>query len=470
MLISVSVPEGKTLYQVLRERGFLKSAYCGGRGICGKCRVKVEGREELACLLFGPLSGEVELKEKELLGKGERLGDIDVYPERKGYGIAIDLGTTTVEAALFNLESGKFVESVKVLNFQSAFGADVITRIEGARENYKRERELLIETVNFVIGRLNVEVDEAVVVSNPVMQHFLLNLPVSGFERYPFNLRQTEPVNLKGEEIGIKAREVFVPPPVGNFVGSDFLSNVACIEERSYLLIDLGTNAEIGMVDGKPLSTSVPAGPAFEGVGLFSGMRALPGAVSGAWFDGKAIRFKTVGNLEPEGICASGYFDILYLMRMFKALDRDGKIVESPFPVVRSFIRRVNGEPSFVIRESDDFVVAVTQSDIRKFQLAKAAIYGAVSTLVGSNPPETVILSGAMGTGINVRSLLGLKVLPFKPKSTLQPGNLSLKGASRILGDLRERRRVSELKGEFELVELSGSRTFEEKYLEGLEF
>ncbi len=474
MKISVNVPEGKSLYHILREKGFLKSAYCGGRGICGKCKVKINGEENLACLVFGPLSGTVELEDEEILTSGEALQDITVNPERHGFGIAVDLGTTTVEVALFNLSNGKFIKSLKTINFQSTFGADVITRVDAAKENYETERNLLLETLNFLISKFGQSVREAVIVSNPVMQHFLLNLPVDGFEKFPFRLYQEEPITVSGNEIGLNVEEVFVPPPVGNFVGSDFLSNILCLDHlNSFLLIDLGTNAEIGFISEETyLTTSVPAGPAFEGVGLFSGMRAVEGAISKAWFDGKTVRFQVIGNREAEGICASGYFDIIYLMKMFKALDREGNFCNNPIPPIRDLIKEVNGEKALVIKDLGEKIVAVTQSDIRKFQLAKAAIYGAVSTLLertGKIPSE-VILSGAMGTGLNPTSISGIKLLPFHLRSVNQPGNLSVKGAAKMLGDIKERRNAKELKGKFEVVDLSTNKTFENKYIEGLEF
>ena len=177
MKLKVSVPEGKTLYQVLREKGFMRSAYCGGRGICGKCIVKVGGKEELACLLFGPFEGEIELPEENLTSKGEILSDIPVE-SREGLGVAVDLGTTGAEAALFDLSTGKFIKSLKTLNFQSAFGADVVTRVELARENYEKERELLLKTLSFLLKEMGAPVKEAVVVSNSVIHHFLLG-PVS---------------------------------------------------------------------------------------------------------------------------------------------------------------------------------------------------------------------------------------------------------------------------------------------------
>jgi uncharacterized 2Fe-2S/4Fe-4S cluster protein (DUF4445 family) len=473
MKLSVKVPEGKSLYQVLRDKGFLKSAYCGGKGICGKCRVKIQGKEELACLIFGPISQTIELNDEELLSSGEILENIKVNPEREKWGIAVDLGTTTVEAALFNLKDGRFTKSLKTINLQSSFGADVITRVEAARESYTKERDLLIETVNLLLQKLNVKADEMVVVSNPVMQHFLLNLPVDGFEKFPFNLYQKEAVTTYGKEIGIEANEIFIPPPVGNFVGSDFLSNIICLKNlEDFLLVDFGTNAEIGLVSsGKFLTTSVPAGPAFEGVGLFSGMRAVDGAISKAWFDGKTIKFQIIGRKEAEGICASGYFDIIYLMKMFKVIDSEGNFSNKPLPFVREFVKEVNGEKAFVIKDSP-YLVAVTQSDVRKFQLAKAAIYGAISTLVERTEslPKEIILSGAMGTSISITSISGLKLFPFPLKKVRQPGNLSIRGAATLLGDYRERERIEEVKRAFEIVDLSTSKTFEEKYIEGLEF
>ncbi len=477
MRIYVEVPEGKTLYQVLREKGLLKSAYCGGRGICGKCTVKVEGKEELACLLWGPFKGHVEVKDGEFLTTGERLGDIPVDSKKSGFGVALDLGTTGVEAALFDLSSGKFLGSLKTVNFQCSFGADVVTRIELARENYSEERKLLIKTVSFLISQFNVPVSEVVVVSNPVMHHFLLGAPVSCFERFPFRLEVTEEVYTTGRELEIEGLEeatVYLPPPLKNFVGSDFLANLLFLTELhdDFAVSDLGTNAEMGIwKNGKALATSVPAGPAFEGVGLFSGMRAVEGAVYKVFFDGREIRFLTIGNVKPQGLCATGYIDLITLLKSFGIVSSQGSIVKDKVPpLFKRRIREIEGELSFVLYEDSETLIALTQSDVRKFLLAKGAVFAALKVLSGKiGNPREYFLSGAFGTHVNKRSIRALKLIPNSFPEPKALGNLALKGASLLLGSLKMRNKINEIKEKTEVVELATSKEFERAYLEGLE-
>ncbi len=476
MKLKVSVPSGKTLYQVLREKGFMKSAYCGGRGICGKCIVRVEGKEELACLLFGPFEGEVELPEENLISEGERLSDIPACG-KTGFGVAIDLGTTGAEAALFDLSTGKFVKSFKTLNLQSAFGADVVTRVELARENYDKERELLLKTVSLLLKEMEVPVKEAVVVSNPVIQHFLLGAPVSGFERFPFKLEVEEEVFTTGKELeleGFRETLFYLPPPLKGFIGSDFLSNLLVLTENrsDFAVADLGTNAEMGIwKENEGVAASVPAGPAFEGVGLFSGMRAVEGAIYKVFFDGRDFRFLTVGRKPPLGICASGYFDLIHLLKSFRVLTPEGGIREEGIPpLIAGRIREINGEKAFVLYESDETLVALTQSDVRKFLLAKGAVYGALKTLSEeAGVPRELFLSGSFGSHVEKRSIRGVKLIPENFPEPVAAGNLALKGASLLLGSSSKREEIKEIKRRVKPVELATNKTFESAYIEGME-
>lgn len=477
MRIYVEVPERKTLYHILREKGFLKSAYCGGRGICGKCKVRVEGKEELACLLWGPFEGYVELEDENFLSAGEKLPDITVDRKASGFGIALDLGTTGVEAALFDLSTGKFLKSLKTINFQSSFGADVITRVELARQSYSRERELLLETVSFLVSKFGVPIREVVIVSNPVMHHFFLGLPVSGFERFPFKLKVSEEVYTTGEELGIeslKSAEIYLPPPLKNFVGSDFLSNLLVLTElyENFSVSDLGTNAEMGMwKEKRGIATSVPAGPAFEGVGLFSGMRAVEGAVYRVFFDGKEIKFLTIGNVKPLGMCATGYIDLIALLKSFGIISSQGAIVRKEIPIFNGRLKEINGELSFVLYEDSEVLIALTQSDVRKFLVAKGAVFGALKVLSEKfGIPEKFFLSGAFGSHINKKNLRTLKVIPADFPEPQAAGNLALKGASLLLGSLKMRDKIKEIKEKTEALELAANKEFEKAYIEGMEF
>ena len=477
MKLFIEVPEDKTLYHVLREKGFMKSAYCGGRGICGKCIVKINGKEELACLTFGPFKGEVEISEERLVSKGEVLSSIQIDHPQTGFGVALDLGTTGVEGALFDLSTGEFVESFKTLNFQSAFGADVVTRVELARESYEKERELLLESISFLLRQFGEEIKEVVVVSNPVMQHFLLGLLVAGFERFPFRLEREEETYITGRELGVSdfSNTVFyVPPPLKNFIGSDFLANLLYFESEGYRdfgVADLGTNAEMGIYrENKKVAASVPAGPAFEGVGLFSGMRAVEGAIYKVFFDGRTFRYLVIGGGKPQGICASGYFDVIYLLRNFGVINREGTFEENFNPLIGSYIREVEGQKAFVLYDDRDTLVAITQEDIRKFLLAKGAVYGGLSVLVEeAGVPQRLFFSGAFGSHIDRRSVKGVKLIPEEMPEAEPSGNVALKGAALLLGSRKQRERIRELKREIDVVELATNKTFEEKYIEGME-
>ena len=475
MKLYAKVPKGQSLYHLLREKGLMRSAYCGGRGICGKCLVKVGGKEELACLLFGPFEGEVEVPDRELISAGSSLPDIAVDGGLTGYGVALDVGTTGIEGALFSLETGKFLKSLKTVNLQTSFGADVVSRVENARENYPKIRELLLESVELLLKSFKVPVSFVVAVSNPVIHHFFLGLPVKGFERFPFKLEVEEEVYRTGKELSLDSfpeTTFYFPPPLKNFVGSDFLANFLVLEKESknFLVADLGTNAEIGLYSlEEKVATSVPAGPAFEGVGLFSGMAASPGAIYKVFFDGRGFRFLTIGNERPKGMCASAYFDLIYLLKSFRALNREGTFTEGAPPLIAQQIRELNGEKAFILYEDDETVVALTQSDVRKFLLAKGAVFGALKALTSGREVGELYFSGAFGSHVDPRSVKGVKLIPSELPPPKAAGNLALRGASLMLGKESERKRIKELKKETETLELATSKEFEKAYIEGME-
>ncbi len=478
MKIWISVPKGSTVYKVLREKGFMKSAYCGGRGICGKCIIKIGGKEELACLTFGPFEGEVELQEETLLSTGETLPDIPVLTPRKGIGVALDIGTTGVEAAAFDLQSGKFIRSFKLLNFQTIFGADIVTRVEEAlKGNYRKERELLLQTIDFLLSSLELDVTEVVAVSNSVIHHFFLGLPVEGFKNYPFSPYSTESIVVTGKELGLSkfSNAIFYTPPlIGSFVGSDYLVNVYSLVKEgheNFIVADLGTNAEMGFINkGKGIATSVPAGPAFEGMGLFSGMRAVEGAIYRVFFDGRAFRFLTVGGRKPLGMCASAYFDLIHLLKSFRGINNEGTFVERTPSLLQDYMEEIEGEKAFVLYRDEEVLIALTQSDIRKFLLAKGAVYGGLLALKERmGIPKSVFFSGAFGSHLNPRNLSSLKVIPDGLPLPTPRGNLALKGASLLLGGKKFRDEIEALSKRIEHLELSTDKEFEKGYIEGLE-
>jgi len=473
MKIPVRVPKDKTLYEVLRDEGLLLSAYCGGRGVCLRCTVRLDGEEVLSCKTKGPLRGTVELKDPELVSPGEVLKNIRAS-SKGGTGLALDIGTTTVEGALFDLSTGKFIKSLKVPNLQSAFGADIVTRVRSARESYREERELLLESVELLLRELKAVPCTVCVSANPVMHHFMLGLSLSGFETYPFEPATTEAVKVTGKDLGIETAPdaVFVfPPLLGGFVGSDFLCGVLTLKGRSthFGFADIGTNAEIGVRSDASLSASVPAGPALEGVGLFSGTRATGGAVSWAYFDGRTLKLKVLGQSKPAGICASGYIGILLAVKNLGVVDREGnfnlRLAERLFTV-----KDIQGEPAIVLYEDEKTIVALTQKDVRKILLAKAGVYGAVSLLMKSaGAVEDFFVSGALGASVSPSALKELRFIPPELPQPVPTGNTSLRGCSLLLEGNERLKEVERLRGEFKVVELGGNKEFEKLFVKGIE-
>ena len=252
--------EGENLLSVLRDNGFNLSASCGGRGICGKCRIKVfggkygkDGQEVLACKTVAENGICIELNEANGGGLTEYMPAVFQCDKENGYGVAVDIGTTTLAFALCELGTGKTIKKCARLNRQAAFGADVISRIMAAEEG---KAELLAQTVR---GQIEGEISElcaefhigavkrAAVCGNTTMLHLFCGENVSGIGRYPFTPQFTEFRSVSGREFGISVDEIQVLPSVSAFVGADIVAGCVALDiaSKEAMLADIGTNGEM---------------------------------------------------------------------------------------------------------------------------------------------------------------------------------------------------------------------------------
>ena len=477
-----SAPEGQALLEVLRQRGLPVDAPCGGKGTCGKCRVLVNGKEELACQYVLREDVVVELPERErvrvLTGAASAEAD-----GRHRYALAVDVGTTTVAAFLCDGRTGRQITCASAVNPQSAYGADVIARIQYELEH--RDGRMGAE-IRACLDRLAREAAASAAISpeeiglvslvgNTAMHHLLLGLDVSPLVTPPYMPSAREAMELPAPAwlTACPRAKVRVLPNIAGFVGAD---TVGCMVSAAFdrredltLLIDIGTNGE--MVLGsreRRLACSTAAGPAFEGAKIRFGMRGAPGAIDhGSLIDGK-LECYVIGGGEARGICGSGLLDVVYALLQGGFVDGSGRMcpeVPGPWTVV-------DDQPAFLLRDG----VYLTQKDIREVQLAKAAIRAGIELLLDTmgrraSEVQSVLLAGAFGSYLSPESACGIGMLPPELLSRVRAiGNAAGEGAKQCALLEADYRRSIVLAEETEFLELASLPAFQDCYVDCLHF
>ena len=409
------------------------------------------------------------------------------------YGIAFDVGTTTLVGTLMNLRTGMAAAVRSTLNGQAPFGADVISRISHAMNGPDAIRELqsaVINTMNRVIGELYSEsgVDaartyEAVVVGNVTMLHLLLGVDPAPIAVTPFTPAFMEPVSVTAREIGLDIHphgNVQTLPALGAYVGADIVAGVLATgvarEDKMRVFVDVGTNGEIVLGGSqRTLGTAAPAGPAFEGSQIKCGMRATDGAIEGVTLTDRVELQVIGGDVKPTGICGSGLVDAVAQMLLSGLLDHSGRMRsrdEVPHHPLAERLIDVDGVRAFLLAED----VYLTQKDIRELQFAKGSIATGIKVLmdilgVKDEDIDEVLLGGSFGSYLNPESakIIGL-VPPVDVDRIIAVGNSAGEGAKIALLSYRERQVAFELPSRLEYIELSGRTDFNDAFISVLQF
>ncbi|MGZ4857794.1 MAG: ASKHA domain-containing protein [Methanobacteriaceae archaeon] len=409
------------------------------------------------------------------------------------YGIALDIGTTTVVAYLYDIKTGNQLGYISFVNPQIAMGEDVMTRISYSIEDPEglpNLRETLIKELNYSIHKLcgnqNInpsEICEVTAVGNTVMHHLFLGIPVEYVGKAPFPPALQAPFDLNASELDLDLNptaKVHMLPLIGGFVGSDIVGAMLAADihnsKGKHLLIDIGTNGEIVLVNqGKFFCCSVAAGPAFEGGHLKHGMRALEGAIDTFKMDesGVEVKYTTVGNAPPAGVCGSGYLDILSEMLRLKYLLPQGRI-NPKVKIPR--IRKGTSGTEFVITWSGEkesaHDIVITSDDIRELQLAKAAIFCGIRVLmekVKVNKVDKIFLAGAFGNYLRPEAARIIGLFPEGVEVT-PIGNAAGYGAILSLLSREKRLLAQEIVQKIEYVELASEPLFQERFMEAIPF
>lgn len=421
------------------------------------------------------------------------------------WGIAVDVGSTTMAAYLCNLKTGRATAKGSIMNPQITYGEDVISRITYASMNedgLKKLHSVIIEGINTLVknlvGEAGLEADDVVdmvLVGNTVMHHILLNIDPEYVGRVPFVPTVKNSVDIKARDLGININQgsyVHLLPIEAGFVGAD---NVAVLiaeepykQDEMVLIIDIGTNGEIVFGNREKLfSTSCATGPALEGAQITFGMRASPGAIEQVKIDpitqepsykiiGQDRWFKGGDATTAKGICGSGIIDVI--VEMFKAgiMGRTGRLNEN----VNNPRLRKNSEgiAEYVLCFADETGIGkditITQGDIRAVQLAKAALYCGAEYLIeksGSKKPDRIVLAGAFGSFINKENAMVMGMIPgCNLDKVMAVGNTAGDGAKLALLNRGKRIEAEKAARVIEFVETAMEPDFQTRFVQAMAF
>lgn len=531
-------PGGKaeTLLMRLIRAGYYVDAPCGGKGTCGRCRVRFvseapqptanerrlltaeerssgvrmacEVRVAEACSLQLPVSREQEIDvlvtadaaEGENVGQtagaipGER--DCAAMHSREGAtkmrgqsrkkrcGAAVDIGTTTLAATLYDLTEKKRLAAASSVNHQRAYGADVLSRIQAANEGAAEELRLSIcRDIDALLaglvadaGILDDAVEELVIVGNTTMCHLLRGLSCAGLGAAPFTPEDLSLWEGSGAALALSDRwsvSVTILPGISAFVGADIVAGIYALEmdrKKNALLLDIGTNGEMaaGGADGF-LVTSAAAGPVFEGGNISCGVAGVPGAVTNLVLERdpaatggiRTVELSTIAGETPIGLCGTGIIDAVGEAVRLGLIDENGTFEEPWFtdgmPVAEGRFR-------------------FRQEDVRQVQMGKAAIRAGIETLLtesGGEDPEEILLAGGFGFRMDEEQAIRIGLFPeqFRGHITMI-GNSALAGAERYLLDDRTaaKQRLASITGRAQELSLAMHPKFNELYLDEMFF
>ena len=424
----------------------------------------------------------------------------------RAFGLAFDLGTTTVVATLLDLTTGTPAAVESMLNKQQPFGADVIARISAtmldpaARDKLRDlAQETLAELSEAVCKAADVrpdEVYEVALAGNATMVHLVLGIDPEPLGVAPFIMSTRLLPEVRARDLGVPAHpqaRAVVFPAFGAYVGGDITAGLLASgmdrDPRIRLFIDIGTNCEI-VLGGRDwlLATAAPAGPAFEGASIRCGMRAADGAVEAvAITEDGDLKLTVIGDSEPKGLCGSGLVDAVAALTEAGIIDSTGRFVQDlaarlPEPVHRLAERltMIGKERVFVLHWSADRdpanSVYVSQRDIRELQFAKAAIATGWRILLEEADLETedvkqVLLAGSFGSYLSAKSAIRIGLVPdVGPRRIIAAGNVAGEGAKMALLSIRDRAAALALLGEVNYVELSDRPDFNDRFIDQLGF
>ena len=516
--IPIQIYDGGNVYQinVKKQESILDAlvkmdnsfaAVCGGKGKCGKCKIRVlKGYQEitsydekyftkdelekgmrLACKAYPiePLAIELNFKNEtsfNILTEHEEKKELNTKnTPTDELGVAVDIGTTTIAIQLLNLTNKSKISTYTTVNHQRGFGADVISRIKASIEGKKNElrkciRDDLEDGIRSIVKKTCVDIrqiKEVVISGNTTMIHLLMGYECKTLGVYPFT-----PVNIASIEDSYNnildsdflSARVRIIPGMSTFVGGDITSGIYQCDidkkEECSLLIDLGTNGELVIGNkNKVLVTSTAAGPAFEGGNIEWGVGSIRGAIAGVTIHNGEVKLKTIEDAEPTGICGTGVIEITAELVRAGLIDETGYMDDEFFDDGYTLAKTINGEK-----------IVFTQKDVREIQLAKSAVRAGIETIIlrygiEKNEISNVYLAGGFGYKLDCQKAIEIGMIPGEFSGKIKAvGNSSLGGAVKYLLSEDGWDRTAEIGDMAEEINLSADKLFNQFYMQYMEF
>ncbi len=508
---TISIPASTPIAERLRELGYVLSLDCGGQGRCGRCRVttiRPDGArvEVLACKTLGPAIVDVSaLTREERVITPELVHAptaVSLADRNADLALAVDLGTTTIAAALLSLASGKFLATASDRNPQRDYGADVATRIAAAADPLKAAalRGAAVDAITALALKLTAQVGvepsrirKIAIAGNTVMEYLFAGRDVASLGAAPFAVPRRDFALATGAACGLAfspTAEVCILPVVSAFVGGDALTGYEYLRVRGAfpatqiaLLLDVGTNGELIFSDrGKLYASSTAAGPAFEGASISQGSLAVPGAIAGITLSRSLPRWqaRTIANAPSATVCGSGMIDALAAALELGLVAPTGRIAAPVDLEQHEESWRVTGDGKqrkLTISQYGSPQVALTQQDIRCAQLAIGAMKAGMRLLLAaaSRVPgelDALHIAGGFGAALSLPNAQRVGLLPPElPTSRIHyAGNTSLLGAAALLvGETTLQQHLDDL-DRFTVVELAERPDFADAFAAAMRF
>jgi uncharacterized 2Fe-2S/4Fe-4S cluster protein (DUF4445 family) len=416
------------------------------------------------------------------------------------YGLAVDIGTTTVVGYLFDFASGNIKGVESALNSQSSFGSDVVSRIEHAistPEGLDQLQAEIITTINSIIDKLcrlknisNHEIYVLTMVGNTPMHHLFWGISPWFLSRFPYNPLITDPFSVSATDVAVKMNPmglVFSLPLISGFIGSDTVGVVLSTNlhksKLPRLAIDIGTNGEIVLTDGKTMvASSTAAGPAFEGAHIRCGMRGTSGAIDRVYLSDNKIRYHVIDEVPPRGICGSGLVDAVAVMLKSKVINAEGRLLNSEeiAGLPKGCLIRREKYNQLVLtgleKPAGGKEIVITRKDISELQLAKGAIRAGIQILLSrldlsESDIREVYLAGGFGNYVDPDSAVAIGLLPTFQNARITPvGNAAGSGAKMALVSTKAFKDAVMIARRIKHVKLANIPEFQQEFAKGVLF
>ena len=496
---------------------------CGGEGNCGKCRVMVlEGEctppaaEERVWLNTAELEqgirlachcqirGTIRLRfphkaaPQILIKTRPEISNLPGKGEVKtGYGMAADIGTTTVVGSIYNLGNGKEMHISSGLNPQSAFGMDVMSRINYAshHEGTKRLQRCILNCLDQITidnctgsGIEAADIKEIVITGNTVMLHLLAGVDPSAMGRFPYKPEFITAINKSAVDLGLTVpvhANVLLMPSASAFIGADIVAGIVAtgLEQGpdNVFLLDLGTNGEMVLFSNNRLwACSVAIGPALEGMNIECGMRAGAGAVDQVWIEDEKLCMHVIGEGQARGLCGSGLIETVGVLLHAGIAAVNGRIScnNNSFPDwAERIIDTERGRRFWLIPPcNQNKGLYISQNDVRQLQLAKGAVCAGIKLLldaagIKAQQVQEIKLAGALGNYLNSDGLIELGFFPREWRGKIRPvGNSALQGAIMALKSTTVRNQAEEISHKIKSLDLTSGSEFQNIFVRSMSF